>query len=385
MVGLFLSSRDAQAIRPTDQEIPAGAEREEMPHITLAIYPATFGEQGMREKLIECIEGVADYIPPVDVTLDGIGVFKNDKDVVYAKVVSDSIDWLRNAIVDRVTYEMNTAPTSDYGFNPHVTLYYAPPGEDGNPVFPPTTIRFAQLTIAFGNEHVVLPLCGDAISRYMHCEEDAKTGGMGDMQDMADGETGTSQWTLLKSTAEDTYKTVINGTYVPPEGTKYVWVGVATNAYQDKTDGPFNILPLQALQDDIERKALMIKQGAITNYGLLDVMHEHDMTIGVCMGRTIVDGTRMEVDWGYIDPEFNDLAEVMKSREFTMSHETELWYSAGKTKIKLPKSVARALSKTIISRYLFLDTFRFTVARVGLEANARTYFRVYEFTGGSNE
>jgi len=95
------------------------------------------------------------------------------------------------------------------------------------------------------------------------------------------------------------------------------------------------------------------------------------------MGRAIVEGTRMEMDWGYISPEYNALGEALLGQEFTMSHETALYVEAGTKKIAVPKAIAKILLKTRLSDYLWLDTFRFTAAEKGAEANPRTYFKVY--------
>lgn len=384
MVGLFLSSRDALAIRPTDAEVPAGAKREDMPHVTLAVIDQASGSQGQLMNLVDSVQAFADMCGPIDCHVSGVGVFKNNPDAVYASVASDMLDIIQSFLVSYLQMGGNIIVNGDRPFIPHITLFYAPPDSSYNPSVPENMhIQFSQITLAIGNDHYTFPLAGEAVSRAwadwneQNKESTAET----------DNYYNTTQEDFIKKTADTqsgrVISEVVNGTYSPPDGTRYVWVGIATNAYQDKTNRQFNVLPLKSLADDIERKALAIKQGASEHYGLLDVMHEHQWTVGVCVGRAIVEGTRMEMDWGYISPEYNDMAEAIVGQDFTMSHETRVSFTAGKTNVSVSKAIAEVLMKTSLKNYLWLDTYRFTIARRGAEANARTYFRVYEI--GANK
>lgn len=379
MLGLFLSSRDRLAVIPRDDEMPAGAVREDETHITLAIINSKHAAQGELERLLESVTNLADVIAPLDVVVGGVGVFKNDPEVVYAQVRSDSLASIQSYFADMLVAYGFELVSADRAFTPHVTLFYAPVGSAYTVEVPDTPIRFSQITLTVMGTHYTFPLAGEALSREWERQykqqKDAEACDSPDMAMQAD-EVGVWIKRSLESEAPRIISKVVNGK-APPEGTQFVWAGIATNAYQDRTQGPFNVLPLKSLADDIERKALAIEQNAADNYGLLDVMHEHQWTIGVCTGRAIVEGTRMEMDWGYISPEYNDLGEALLGQEFTMSHETALFFKTGDKKIALPKAIAKVLLKTRLSEYLWLDTFRFTVAKKGAEANPRTYFKVY--------
>ncbi len=380
MLGFFLSSRDALAVTPRPDEIPAGAVVEDETHLTLALLDTKHAAQGELDRLLESVTALADVIAPLDVIVGGVGVFKNDPEVVYAQVRGDSLNSIQSYFVDMLIAHGFEVINADRAFTPHVTLFYAPVGSSYSVDVPDTPMRFSQITLTVQGTHYTFPLCGEALSREWQRQCDAQDSAMESDAPEAEihsGEMGVWIKRSLDAEAPRIIQKVVNGTYAPPAGTQFVWVGIATNAYEDRTARPYNVLPLKSLSDDIERKALAIQQGAADHYGLLDVMHEHDWTIGVCIGRAIVEGTRMEMDWGYISPEYNDLGEALLGQEFTMSHETALFVKTGEKKIALPKVIAKVLLKTRLSDYLWLDTYRFTAAKKGAEANPRTYFKVY--------
>lgn len=156
----------------------------------------------------------------------------------------------------------------------------------------------------------------------------------------------------------------------------YGWVGSAVNAWTDKED---DVIHLKAIADDIQRKTLAIQKGQIPHYGDLDVMHDHSLTIGVCIMRALLDGSRAEIDAGYINPEWNALAEKMLGKKFTMSHESYIVTKA--FRIRVPDAIAKAIMRGPLREFVEIDTFRFTVAKPGAEANAITEFVVVKLNG----
>lgn len=152
---------------------------------------------------------------------------------------------------------------------------------------------------------------------------------------------------------------------------KYGWVGSAVNAWTDKED---DVIHLQAIADDIQRKTEAIKKGNLPHYGDLDVMHDHSLTIGVCIMRALLENSRAEIDAGYINPEWNELAEKMLGKKFTMSHESYIVTKA--FRIRVPPAIAKAIMRGPLREFVEIDTFRFTVAKPGAEANAITEFVV---------
>jgi hypothetical protein len=156
----------------------------------------------------------------------------------------------------------------------------------------------------------------------------------------------------------------------------YGWVGSAVNAWTDKED---DVIHLQAIADDIQRKTLAIQKGVLPHYGDLDVMHDHSLTIGFCIMRALLDGSRAEIDAGYINPEWDALAEKMVGKKFTMSHESYIVTKA--FRIKIPLGIAKAIMRGPLREFVQIDTFRFTVAKPGAEANAITEFVVVKLAG----
>lgn len=156
------------------------------------------------------------------------------------------------------------------------------------------------------------------------------------------------------------------------KGITYGWVGSAINAWMDKEDDVFH---LAAIERDIARKTEAIKAGKIAHYGPLDVMHE-DIVIGTTVFRAIQAGTRNEIDAGYIDPEFDALAEKMVGKSFTMSHHSFAFLRASRVKMMIPNRLVKMFSRGPMREYVEVSTERFTVARPGAEANALTCFRV---------
>lgn len=159
-------------------------------------------------------------------------------------------------------------------------------------------------------------------------------------------------------------------------GYNYGWVGSAVNAWTDKED---DVIHLQAIADDIARKTLAIQKGVLQHYGDLDVMHDHSLTIGFCIMRALLDGSRAEIDAGYINPEWDGLAEKMVGKKFTMSHESYIVTKA--FRIKIPPAIAKAIMRGPLREFVQIDTFRFTVAKPGAEANAITEFVVVKLAG----
>ena len=159
-------------------------------------------------------------------------------------------------------------------------------------------------------------------------------------------------------------------------GYNYGWVGSAVNAWTDKED---DVIHFQAIADDIARKTLAIQKGDIQHYGDLDVMHDHSLTIGFCIMRALLDGSRAEIDAGYINPEWDALAEKMVGKKFTMSHESYIVTKA--FRIKIPLGIAKAIMRGPLREFVQIDTFRFTVAKPGAEANAITEFVVIKLAG----
>lgn len=153
----------------------------------------------------------------------------------------------------------------------------------------------------------------------------------------------------------------------------YGWIGSAINAWMDKESDVFH---LAAIERDIVRKTAMIKAGKLPHYGPLDVMHEDDLVIGITIFRAIQEGTRNEIDGGYILPEFNALAEKMLGKSFTMSHHSFAFLKMNRTRLRIPGELVKALRRTPMREAIEVSTERFTVARPGAEANALTCFRV---------
>lgn len=163
----------------------------------------------------------------------------------------------------------------------------------------------------------------------------------------------------------------------------YGWAGVSGNAYLDKVQ---DIIPLSVMEQDIESANIALKAGQSQHYGYLDVMHEHGWTIGVCAHRSIVKGRRVEFNFGYIDPKFNDVAEkILKSgTELTMSREFEYWLSTGRKSVRIPTTVGQMMiAQKATRKFVKIRTYRFTVAKKGDEANALTSFKIYRLNDGT--
>lgn len=157
----------------------------------------------------------------------------------------------------------------------------------------------------------------------------------------------------------------------------YGWVGSAINAWEDKE---LEVIQLAAIGRDILRKTAMIADGRIENYGPLDVMHDDTLRIGVTTYRALQEGTRSEIDAGYIHPEYNDLAKAMLGKPFTMSHASIVVMQAFRTRVKLSDGMAAIILKTPLREFVEISTVAFTVAKPGAEANALTYFRIVELS-----
>lgn len=186
MVGFFLSSRDALSLQPAGSDLPKGAVREEMAHLTLAFLGKSDDVAPFRTALIEEMRHFAEFSWPITGQITGIGVFQNqpDVDVVYAAFASDALAELRKNLL----FHLETAGcpcASDYEFTPHITICYVPKGSDYSKIkVPPETFTFAAVTLTFGNEHHTYPMSGEAVV-------DALT----DWQEMnaADSEAATAQ------------------------------------------------------------------------------------------------------------------------------------------------------------------------------------------------
>lgn len=157
----------------------------------------------------------------------------------------------------------------------------------------------------------------------------------------------------------------------------YGWVGVSGNAYKDKEN---DIIPLAVMERDIKTSQELVSNGKMPHYGWLDVMHNHTWTIGTCAYRSIIPGTRMELNYGYVDPEFNAVAEkcIADGTPLTMSREFVYWLKVGKTAIKIPSSLGRTMfAQKSLGDIVKISTYRFTVAKSGMEANALTVFKFF--------
>jgi len=159
--------------------------------------------------------------------------------------------------------------------------------------------------------------------------------------------------------------------YVP----KYAWVGVPCNAWEDNV---WDILPINVIQNDINLKTDQIASGEASNYGQLDIMHRHSLTIGDWQVRTIIEGTRMELGAGFIYPQFNNLASELVGKTLTMSIEFNCMISDPLSK---QKSVSRREAEELITMkksydIVMIDVYRATIARVGAEANSRTIVKI---------
>lgn len=162
----------------------------------------------------------------------------------------------------------------------------------------------------------------------------------------------------------------------------YGWVGSAINAWEDKE---LEVIHLAAIERDILRKTAMIANGEIANYGPLDVMHDDALQIGFATYRALQEGTRSEVDAGFIYPEYNDLAKAMLGKPFTMSHASIVVMRAFRTHVKLSDRMAAMILKTPLREFVEISTGAFTVAKPGAEANALTYFRIVEVQSVAGE
>jgi len=161
---------------------------------------------------------------------------------------------------------------------------------------------------------------------------------------------------------------------------KYAWVGVPCNAWEDKV---WDILPLNVIQKDIEDKTSLIKSGETLNYGQLDIMHNHSLTVGDWQYRAIVDGTRMEIGFGYFYPQFNSLAKELVDKPLTMSIEFNCMINDPLRKQKSIISSDQNGMRSLFSiekmwEFVTIDVYRATLARVGAEANPRTIAKVIE-------
>jgi len=162
----------------------------------------------------------------------------------------------------------------------------------------------------------------------------------------------------------------------------YGWVGVSGNAYKDKEN---DIIPLAVMEQDIRTSYELIKAQKMPHHGWLDVMHNHAWTIGTCAYRSIIPGTRMELNYGYVDPQFNAVAEkcIADGTPLTMSREFVYWLKVGKTAIKIPTSLGRTMfAQKSLGDIVKISTYRFTVAKRGMEANALTVFKFFKLANG---
>ena len=164
MVGFFLSTHDARQIVPADNELPAGAEREETLHLTLAFLGKADSLIAQRQTILDTVRTYASAQAPMSGVVQGIGKFNGVEggasDCIYASYDAVNLAQFRTELVAALGRAGVTVAT-DHGFVPHIALAYVRPS-DAIPemTMPRTPITFPALTVAWGNEHHVFPLKG---------------------------------------------------------------------------------------------------------------------------------------------------------------------------------------------------------------------------------
>lgn len=208
MVALMLDVSDTAALTSA---IPAGLQTETDLHITLAY----LGQAAdLTRQQCADIDGILSAIGtvfgPITGMVQGIGFFNQDaagQRVLYASFDSPQLPDLRQTVVGALTAA--GAPVDDtHGFTPHITLAYAPNGDQPvMPDVPALKITFPAITRMFGGER------GDTL---LH----------GDLADA-------NPLTVTKQ-ADGAYR----------------WVLISSNAFQDR-DG--EVISQKALEADVER------------------------------------------------------------------------------------------------------------------------------------
>ena len=127
MVGLFLSADAASSL------VIDGGESPEDMHITLA-YLGNRSElpPGFEVPLAEAVARVVRNQPPLRGKISGVGRFNagegsDGMDVIHATCDVPGLAEMHTALVKELT-SIGLAPSSDHGFDPHITLAYVPRG-----------------------------------------------------------------------------------------------------------------------------------------------------------------------------------------------------------------------------------------------------------------
>lgn len=165
MVAFMLPAAAAASLALPQDSLPEGATAlppEEL-HLTLS-YLGKKNELIGRELIEQVLSVLVSEYPPLTGKIGGIGRFSNIESdgtqAFYASFDSQDLPAFRQELARRLS-DIGINSPSEHGFTPHLTLAYIPQGvEIPNVTLPDIEMSFRDLTLAWGDDHVVYPLTG---------------------------------------------------------------------------------------------------------------------------------------------------------------------------------------------------------------------------------
>lgn len=158
MIGLWIHPVQAEALAQ-----PGGESASDL-HITLA-----YLGKGLSRSLVSRLAGVcATYAamrPPMVGRVTSSGRFpptdkSEGREVLFAKPEITGLLPFREGLVRRLE-NAGASVARDFEYNPHITLAYVAPGTAPLLEVRQVPLRFSELVLAMGTEHIHFPLAGE--------------------------------------------------------------------------------------------------------------------------------------------------------------------------------------------------------------------------------